>query len=115
MTDDKNGTAASVQRVTWPGAVALVGASLPWLLVGSTLLWWNLRGRPSGGDVLWLYVVLMVPALVLDAIMMTIGFICGRRAARKGALSHAGERMMNASIVVCVITMLAAMIVFSGY
>ena len=109
MTDDKIGTDAPAAQIAWPGVIALLGASLPLLLVGSTVLWWNLRGRPSGGDVLWLYVILMVPALVLDAVMMAIGFICGRRAARKGALSHAGERMMNASLAVCVLTAVTAL------
>ena len=110
MTGDKNGTATRSRHISWPGVVALLGASLPWLLVGGSVLWWNLRGRPSGGDVLWYYVILMVPALLLGAIMVTVGFVRGKRARRKGALSDAGNTMLNLALAVCALTALTAIV-----
>ena len=113
MTNDGDAH-AGMKPVTWPGIVALVGAALPWLLVGTTLRWWLNRGRPSGGDVLWLYVILMVPALVVGAIMTAIGIVWCARADRAGHLSNAARMMRSASLLVVILTIATAGVLFGS-
>jgi hypothetical protein len=59
--------------------VALAGAALPGLLVGSVYLWWIARGRPPGGDVLWFYVLGLVPSAVLGLALFAGGLWAASR------------------------------------
>lgn len=54
---------------------------LHWLLVLAMLALWLVRGRPSGGDVLWYYVIGFVPAWVASAAAVLWAYVLHLRRA----------------------------------
>lgn len=48
---------------------------LHWFLVLAMVALWLVRGRPSGGDVLWYYVIGFVPAWVVSAVAVLWAYV----------------------------------------
>jgi hypothetical protein len=69
---------------------------LHWLLVLAMLVLWLARGRPSGGDVLWYYVIGFVPAWVASAVAVLWAYL---RHLRRSPADRVGPSAFSVAMV----------------